>query len=225
MNAKWIQGKRSMLVGLLGATVLFSSPISAQADQGKWWNPEKGAKRSAQRNEANRPPASRGERGLRRSAERQETYRPPAWRGRGAYRQGPRYYRPWQGHRVYRERMWLRSNWGHRGRPVYGWRYYCPPSFYYPRHIVYVRPVRLFISASATIGGVHVRGTYADGDEVYGCNFCDAEFGGFDAYEDHVAHCSHAPRGYSVVASDWSHGQWDDERWQDDRGWDREDDE
>jgi hypothetical protein len=128
MNAKWIQGKRSMLVGLLGAAVLFGSPISAQADQGKWWNPERGAR------------GDRGERGLRRSAERQEAYRPPAWRGRGAHRQGPRYYRPWQGRRVYRERMWLRSNWGHRGRPVHGWRYYCPPSFYYPRHVVCVRP-------------------------------------------------------------------------------------
>jgi hypothetical protein len=214
MNAKWIQTRRSMLVGLLGATVLFGSPISAEADQGKWWNPERGAKSDR---------GARSERGVRRSAERQEAYRPPAWRGRGAYRQGPQYSRPWQGRRVYRHRMWLRSDWGHRGRPVYGWRYYCPPSFSYRRHIVHVRPVRFFISAGAVIGGVHVRGTYSDPGDIYGCNFCDARFTSFHRYEVHVAHCSDAPRGYRVVTSDWDDGQWDDQRWEDDRGWDRED--
>jgi len=228
MNAMWIQSRRSMLVGLLGATVLFGSPVSAQADQGKWWNPERGARGERGSGDQRGERSSgdqRGERGVRRSAERQEAYRPSAWRGRGAYRQGPRYWRPWQGRRIYRERTWLRSDWGYRGRPAYGWRYYCPPSYYYPRHIIYVRPVRFFISAGATIGGVHVHGDYADPGDLYGCNFCDAQFSSFDAYEDHLAHCSHAPRGYRVVVSDWDHGQWNDDRWQDDRGWDREDEE
>ena len=214
MNATWIQGRRSMLVGLLGAAVLFGSPVSAQADQGKWWNPERGAR--DQRGEGDQR-----ERGGRRSVNRRESYRAPEW-GNRAYRQGPRYGRPWEGRRIYRERTWLRSGWGYRGRPAYGWRYYCPPSYYYPRHIIYVRPIRFFISAR--IGGVHVGyGDYGDPCDVYGCNFCDAQFTSFEAYEDHLAHCPHAPRGYSIVASDWDHGQWNDDRWQDDRGWDRED--
>jgi hypothetical protein len=203
MNAKWIQSRRSMLVGLLGATMLFGSPVSARADQGKWWDPERGA---------------------RRSVMRQEAYRAPSWRNRGAYRQGPRYWRRWEGRRLYRERVWLRTDWSYRGRPAYGWRYYWAPSYYYPRHIVYVRPVRFFISAGATIGGVHVHGDYADYDDIYGCNFCDAQFSSFHAYEAHLAHCAYAPRGFTIVVADWDHGQWDEGRCQDDRGWDREDD-
>ncbi|HYR68392.1 MAG TPA: hypothetical protein VER77_00780, partial [Candidatus Dormibacteraeota bacterium] len=112
-----------------------------------------------------------------------------------------------------------------RGRPAYGWRYYCAPSYYHPRHVIYVRPIRFFISANAVIGGVHVHGDYGDPCDIYGCNFCDAQFTSFEAYQDHLDHCPYAPRGYRVVASDWDHGQWNDDRWQDDRGWDREDDE
>ena len=219
MNAKWIRSRRSMLVGLLGAAVLFGSPISAQADQGKWWNPERSDRGARDERGA------RGDRGVRRSADRQEAYRPPAWRSRGAYRQGPRYWRSWQGRRIYRERTWLRSGWGYRGRPAYGWTYYCPPSYYYPRHIVYVRPVRFFISVGGVIGGAHVHGSYSDPGDIYGCNFCDAEFSSYDAYEDHVAHCRYAPRGYRIITSDWDQGQWDDEQWQDNRGWDWEDEE
>jgi len=72
MNANWISKNRSMALGLLGATVIFGSPISAQADQGKWWNPERGGRQSDARSEA---------------------YRPPAWRGSSSYRQGPRFSR------------------------------------------------------------------------------------------------------------------------------------
>jgi len=237
MNAMWIQSRRSMLVGLLGATVLLGSPISAQADQGKWWNPERGARdsrddrgargtrddRGARGDRSVR--GDRGDRGATGSVGWRDSYRAPEWRSRGAYRQGPRYWRPWQGRRIYRERTWLRSSWGYNGRPAYGWRYYCPPSYYYPRHIIYVRPVRFFISAR--IGGVHVHaGNYGDYDDaVYGCNFCDAQFSSFDAYENHVDHCRYAPRGYRVEARDWDQGQWNDDQWQDDQGWDRDDDE
>ena len=76
MNATWIQGRRSMLVGLLGAAVLFGSPVSAQADQGKWWNPERGAR--DQRGEGDR----RDERGVRRSVERQELLTPGHYENR-----------------------------------------------------------------------------------------------------------------------------------------------
>jgi hypothetical protein len=242
MDAMWIQSKRAVLVGLLGATVLFGSPLYAQADQGKWWNPERGARdqRGDRGNSGERGDrgdrvdrgnsgdrgdrGSWGDRGVRRSTGWRESYRAPAWSSRGAYRQGPRYWRPWDGRRIYRERTWLRAGWGY-DRPVYGWRYYCAPSYYYPRHIIYVRPVRFFISAR--IGGVHVHAGnygYDDDSDIYGCNFCDAQFSSFDSYERHMAHCPYAPRGYRVIVSDWDHGQWSDDQWQDDRGWDREDD-
>jgi hypothetical protein len=224
MNAMWIQSRRLTLVGLLGTAVLFGSPVSAQADQGKWWNPERGTRDDRGARDQR---GARDDRSVRRSTEGSDAYRAPAWRDRGAYQQGPRYSRPWQGRRIYRERTWLRSGRGYRGRPASGWRYYSAPSYYYPRHIIYVRPVRFFISAR--IGGVHVRagnyGDYGDPCDIYGCNFCDAQFTSFDAYEHHMAHCPYAPRGYRVVASDWDHGQWNDGQWQDDRGWDREDEE
>jgi len=201
MNAKWIQSRRSMLVGLLGATVLFSSPVAAQADQGKWWNPERGAGRSSGRH---------------------DTYQPPARRDRGVYRQGPRYSRPWQGRRVYRDRVWVRSGWGYRGRPAYGWRYYGRPYFYYPQHVVYVHPVRFFISVGAVIGGAHVHGSYSDPGDIYGCNFCDAEFSSYDAWDAHVAHCRYAPDGYRVITSDWDQGQWNDDGLRDDHAWEQD---
>jgi hypothetical protein len=230
MNARWIQSRRSMLVGLLGATVLFVSPISAQADQGKWWNPEKGARRSAQRNEGNRPQRNEAYRQQRNDTyqpqrneayrpQRNEAYRPPASRDQGSYRQGPRYSRSWQGRRMYRDRVWVRSDWGNRGRPVYGWRYYSRPSYYYPRHIVYVHPVRFFISLGGVIGGAHVHGSYSNQGDIYGCNFCDEEFSSYDAWEAHVANCPYAPRGYRVCPSDWDQGQWNDQGYQDDHAW------
>jgi len=217
MNAKWILSRQSMLVSLLGLTMLIGSPFSAQADQGKWWSPKRGGHRSAD--------VPRHQEASRHQNDRRDGhgYRAPAWRGYGAYQQGPRFYRPWQGHRVYRERMWLRSGWGYHGRPAYGWRYYAAPSYYYPRHIVYVRPVRFFVSVGAVIGGVHVHGDYSNADDVYGCNFCDAQFSSFHAYEDHVDHCRYAPDGYTIEARDWDQEQWDDRQMQDDRVWDRED--
>ena len=213
MKAKWILNRQSMLVGLLGATMLFGSPLSAQADQGKWWNPEGGSGRSRERQHAG--PSRQPDRYQARGG----SYRAPAWHNRGAYRQGPRYYRPWYGRPVYRERVWMRSGWGRYAQPVYGWRYYATPYYYYPRHIIYVSPVRFFISAGAVIGGVHIHGTYSDPGEVYGCNFCDAQFSSFHAYEDHVGHCPYAPDGYRVQVDDRDYDQLNDQ----DQGWDRED--
>lgn len=234
MNAKWIQSRRTMLVGLLGATVLFGSPVSARADQGKWWNPERGSGRATQGNNGDRQRNDghrrqnqgygQGNQGYGQRNQgyrpRTEAYRPPVSRSY-SYRSGPQYWRPWQGRRMYRDRVWVHSGFGYRGRPAYGWRYYSRPYYYYPRRIVYVHPVRFFISLGGVIGGAHVHGSYSNADprDLYGCNFCDEEFSSYDAWAAHVAHCPYAPRGYRVSPSDWDQGQWNDPGYQDDHGW------
>jgi len=186
MNAKPMLKRCAVILGLLSAAIVLGAPSTARADQGKWWTPKKGGQAVRVR----------------------ESYRAPVWHTTRSVRPAPRYYRPWNGYRVYRDRAWVGPRWGHR-RPVYGWRYYSAPIFYYPRHVVYVRPIRFFVSADAVIGGVSVHAGYADPGPVYGCNFCDAQFHSFHSYEVHVAHCADAPRGFHVVPGDWDSAQWD----------------
>jgi hypothetical protein len=220
---RWKEAKRGLfLASLMGAMWLLGSPSASSADQGKWWNPERGG----------------GNHGRGEYRGGGASYRAPAWHGSGSgsvtwhgsgssgrvtYNSGPRYYRPWRGRTVYRDYVHVRLGPSYQYRPVSGWRYYCPPSYYYPQHIVYVRPVRFFISASAVIGGVGISGTYADPGEIYGCNFCDARFDDYDDYAAHVQHCPYGPHGYRVEARAWDQDQWSDRDWQDDRNWDRED--
>ena len=103
--------------------------------------------------------------------------------------------------------------------PAYGWRYYCAPRYVYDTHVVYVQPVRFFVAADFMIGGVGISARYVDPGPVYGCNFCDARFGTYHAYETHVEHaCGHIPHGYRVYADDWHDEVWDqghDEVWED----------
>ena len=226
---RWKTATRSLfLASLIGAMWLVGSPSAASADQGKWWNPERGGKhdRSGWSDRGYRAPAWQGsgsyERGGYGSGSyARGTYRSGGTYGRVTYRSGARYYRPWRGRTVYRDYVHVRLGSRYHFRPVYGWRYYCAPSYYYPQHIVYVRPVRLFISASAVIGGVGISGTYVDPGEIYGCNFCDARFDDYDEYAAHVQHCPYAPRGYRVEARAWDQDEWSDRDWQDDRNWDR----
>lgn len=198
MNANKPMLRLTMIVGLLTAAIFVGAPSLARADQGKWWNPK-------QRGQVVRV---------------RESYRAPAWHSARYARPVPRYYRPWNGYRVYRDRAWFGPG-RYRSRPVYGWRYYAAPVYYYPRRIVYVHPIRFFVSADAVIGGVGIHASYADPCPVYGCNFCDARFTSFHAYEVHVAHCPDAPRGYQVCPEDWqsasfSHGPQDRDDWQSD---------
>jgi hypothetical protein len=193
-----------VLVALLGATVILGTPLAAQADQGKWWNPEQGGKKAQPRHEA---------------------YRAPAWHDHGAYHPGPRFSRPWYGTRVYRDRTWVGSGRGYHGRPVYGWRYYSAPRYVYGRNFIYVRPVRFFVSAGAVIGRVSIHAGYSDPGPIYGCNFCDERFTSYEAYQAHVAHCPDAPHGYRVMARDWNQDQWNDSQDNPNGHWERDGDE
>lgn len=144
------------------------------------------------------------------------TYRAPVWGGSRQFT-GRRFYRSYGSVPVYRDYVGVRVH--SHYQPVYGWRYYCPPAYYYPTHVVYVRPVRFFVAADFAIGGLGISATYANPGPVYGCNFCDARFGDYGDYEHHVEHCSHAPRGYSVIAEEWDQNYSDE--WRDDQVGDR----
>ena len=138
----------------------------------------------------------------------QTSYRAPRWSG-GRYYTGARYHTAYQGYPVYRE--YVSYRYAPAYAPVYGWRYYCAPRYHYPTHVIYVQPVRFFVAADFVIGGVGISARYADPGPVYGCNFCDARFGDYYAYEHHVeGYCGHAPHGYRIHAEDWGDEVWDD---------------
>jgi hypothetical protein len=227
MRTTKIRIERNWIVGVLGAATLLASPIAANADQGKWWDPQarqevrddarfasrgKGNSKKNDRNWGNRP-----------HNQSRYVYRVPAWRGGGryTYEAGPRFHRVYRGYPVYRDQVWVTTpSWGHR-RGTYGWRYWVAPTFYYPTHVVYVRPVRFYVSAQAIIGGVSIGARYADPIDVYGCNFCDARFETYGGYARHVHSCVHAPHDYRVVVQQWDERAWDDD--DDQGGWDRDD--
>jgi len=205
MNQKSVM-RNLLFVSLLGATVLAGSPAVTSAGQGKWWIPDRGGK--------NAPvPGAR--------------YSAPMWRGQGGYGRtvyvpGPRYARPWRGRTVYRDFVHVSLGPRYAYRPVAGWRYYVAPAYYEPRHIVYVRPVRFFLSAGLVLGHVGISAQYSNPGEIYGCNFCDARFDNYDDYVEHVQHCPYAPHGYIIQAQPWDQGDWSNRDWQDDRNWDRD---
>lgn len=144
------------------------------------------------------------------------SYRAPAWGGSRHFT-GERFYRSYGSVPVYRDYVAVSVH--SHYRPVYGWRYYCPPAYYYPTHVVYVRPVRFFVAANFAIGGLGISAAYADPGPVYGCNFCDARFSDYGDYEHHVEHCQHAPTGYRVMAEEWDQNYSDE--WRDDQVGDR----
>ena len=224
--------ERTWIAGFLGAATLLASPVSARADQGKWWDPQA---RYEARDDA-RPQAVHKSKGNNRNGNKngrknygnrphdqhRYVYRVPAWRGNGRYRYeaGPRFHREWRGYPVHRDQVWVTSPaWGHRHRGTWGWRYWAAPTFYYPTQVCYVRPVRFFVTARAMIGGVAIDARYADPVDVFGCNFCDARFETYGSYSRHVRSCDHGPHGYRVVAQDWDHDVWEEGH----GDWERED--
>jgi hypothetical protein len=150
----------------------------------------------------------------------QTSYRAPRWSG-GRYYTGARYHTVYRGYPVYRE--YVSYRYAPAYAPAYGWRYYCAPRYDYGAHVIYVQPVRFFVAADFVIGGVGISARYVDPGPVYGCNFCDARFGTYHAYEAHVEHdCGHLPHGYRVHADDWhdevwehGHDEYDDYEWED----------
>jgi hypothetical protein len=176
--------QRSWLAGLLGAAVLTGSPLVAQADQGKWWNPKEGGPTRERR------------------VERQ--VRTPRGNDRGVHR-GWRYARP----QFQRDYVVIRN--GYRAPSYRARRVYARPYYIERQQLCVIRPVRYFVAASAVIGGVQLRARFHDNDRYYyGCNFCDARFGGYDAYRAHVLHCDNRPSGYRFEVSDWD-ADWNNE--------------
>jgi len=173
------------------------------------WSQDRAPARSYSRGYSDPVTRYRGTRNYR-------TYSAPVWDGSRQFT-GRRFYRSYGSVPVYRDYVSVRFH--SHYQPVYGWRYYCPPAYYYPTHVVYVRPVRFFVAANFTIGGVGISAAYADPGPVYGCNFCDARFSDYDDYEYHVEHCAHAPQGYRVMVEQWDQNQVDE--WRDDQAGDR----
>src|SRR5262245_48697868 len=62
------------------------------------------------------------------------TYSAPVWGGSRQFT-GRRFYRSYGSVPVYRDYVSVRFH--SHYQPVYGWRYYCPPAYYYPTHVVY----------------------------------------------------------------------------------------
>ena len=122
----------------------------------------------------------------------------------------------WRGARVHRDVIVIRE--GRRGGSMRARRCFIRPRFH--RHVVYVRPVRYFISADAHIGGIGIHARFRP-HYLYGCNFCDSRFESYGAYRSHVVRCDARPDVRGVIADDWE-GDWGaahDARYADD-GWD-----
>ena len=92
----------------------------------------------------------------------------------------------------------------------------CEPryvSYYSPRAVV-VRPAP-YVQVGARIGSVDIaavfgsRPRYVDYD--YGCNFCEAHFNTYQAYDVHVHGCDYRPRDVQIQARMWDdqgYGEW-----------------
>ncbi|MEK7348869.1 MAG: hypothetical protein AABZ94_08350, partial [Candidatus Eisenbacteria bacterium] len=143
--------QRMWFAGLLGAAVLAGSPLAAQADDGKWWNPQRQGPAREGRVERDH----RAVRGNDRGAQR-------AWR-----QDRPRFQR---------QSVVLRD--GRRGPRYSANRIWTRPYYIEDRRLCVIRPVRYFVTAGVAIGGVRIRARIHDQDRYYyGCNFCDARFG------------------------------------------------
>jgi hypothetical protein len=184
-------GKSAIWAGVLGIVLLLATPSGAGADQGKWWTPKETKARV--RSEAPRTPSQ--DFGLRPGDHR-------------AWRTSPRYGR------VYRDYVVINGAWT-TPRAYRAQRFWVSPV--YRGRLVYLRPVRYYVSATAVIGGVRISALLYPHDHwLYGCNFCDAQFEDYAHWAAHVQTCPYHPHGYSVRALDW---QEDWEMYTADRGW------
>ena len=206
-----LRSNRLWFAGLLGAAVLAGSPIVAQADQGKWWDPQ-GRGPSRERGAERQVRTNRGDRGANRnwqqSRPRYQQSQPRLQQSRTRYRQSqPRY----QQSRPRFQRSYVTIRDGHRGTGYRAQRVWASPYYIQRQHLVVIRPVRYFIGASAVFGGLRINARFHDHDRyLYGCNFCDARFSGYAGYHSHVVLCDARPSGYRLDVSDWN-DEWNDE--------------
>ncbi len=80
--------------------------------------------------------------------------------------------------------------------------------------VVVVRPTP-YVHVGARIGRVSIGAVFGPQPQYaryeYGCNFCDAHYSSFAAYDAHVHGCSHRPREVQIVARGWDdqgYGEW-----------------
>ena len=84
----------------------------------------------------------------------------------------------------------------------------CAPRYvvYRPQRVAIVRPAP-YVRIGGRIGQVDVSAVFGPHANYtsydYGCNFCDAHFSSFGAYEDHVEHCAYRPANVRIVVRSW----------------------
>ena len=177
-----LRNRRMWWAGLLGAAMLAGSPLSAQADQGKWWDPQQGGN-DRQRVETRDAQLAHSDRGLHRG-----------WRAGTPL--------------FHRDIVVIRE--GYRGPRYRAHRVWVSPTYFDRQRLVVIRPVRYYVWAGATFGGLRIDARFHDhGGYEYGCNFCDARFDSYDDYRRHVLRCDERPRGYRIDVCDWDR-DWND---------------
>jgi hypothetical protein len=90
-------------------------------------------------------------------------------------------------------------------QPVYYAAPACAPRYvvYRPARVLVVRPAP-YVQVGTRIGPVDISAIFGSHQRYeYGCNFCDAHFSTFGAYEDHVEHCGYAPSNVHIQVQAW----------------------
>ncbi len=112
----------------------------------------------------------------------------------------------------------------------------CAPRYvtYRPQRVVVVRPAP-YVRVGGRFGSVDISAIFGQRRHYdayeYGCNFCDAHFASYGAYERHVHSCSYRPANYRIQCRNWDDagydeyraGRYDDRRYGDGRGYDSND--
>ena len=93
----------------------------------------------------------------------------------------------------------------------------CAPRYvtYYPQRVMVVRPAP-FVQVGAQFGAISIGAVFGGHRQYdYGCNFCDAHFSSFGAYENHVQHCAYRPANTRIECRRWDdqgYSQWNGRR-------------
>lgn len=130
------------------------------------------------------------------------------WKNRG-YSNGVRYEQRWREPRAVVVSRPVRVV---GAAPVYA---ACAPRYvsYRSPRVMVVRPAP-YVQVGARIGSVNIAAIFGGRRHAnydYGCNFCDAHFNSFDAYDSHVHSCAHRPRNVRIDARVWDdagYGEW-----------------
>jgi len=89
----------------------------------------------------------------------------------------------------------------------------CAPRYvtYYPQRVMVVRPTP-FVRVGAQFGSVSISAVLGGHQRYdYGCNFCDAHFSSYGAYENHVHNCAYRPANTRIECRQWDdqgYSQW-----------------